>query len=178
MSEGATTGPDTPEAWYVIYTKPAQEDTVTKRLQLANFEVLNPSVRRRRFYRGRLTQVEEKLFPCYIFSRFDPERDYRLIKYTRGVRYIVGSKDGVPYRVDDTIIGSILSRMTDGFIDLSPKDLKRGDRVVISDGAMAGFEGVFLCERPRDRVLILLKALSCKLEIERTSLAAAEIPEK
>ncbi|HEB76419.1 MAG TPA: hypothetical protein ENJ04_08730 [Nitrospirae bacterium] len=164
---------DTHEAarWYVVYTKPAQEDIVEKHLHTANIEVLNPAVRKKRFYKGRLRMIVEKLFPCYVFARFDPERDYRLIKYTRGVRYVIGSRSGTPYTVDESIIESILSRMKDGFIDLSAKELKPGDRLVITDGPMSGFEGVFLCERPKDRVLILLREISCRLEIEKQAVS-------
>ncbi len=156
--------------WYAIYTKPSHEDLVARHLQLAEFSVLNPSVRKRRFYRGRLTTVKEKLFPCYIFARFDPERDYRMIKYTRGVRYVIGSSSGIPYAVDTSIIESIISRMKDGLIDLSVNELKPGDPVVIADGPMNGFEGVFLCQRPKDRVLILLREVSCRMEIEKQAL--------
>ncbi|NOZ24615.1 MAG: hypothetical protein GXO94_00760 [Nitrospirae bacterium] len=167
--------PDSQETanWYVIYTKPAQEDLVAKYLQIAKFDVLNPAVRKRRFYKGRLRMIVEKLFPCYVFAKFDPERDYRLIKYTRGVRYVIGSRSGTPYTVDKSIIDSILSRMKDGFIDLSAKELKPGDRLIITDGPMSGFEGVFLCERPKDRVLILLREISCRLEIEKQSVSLA-----
>lgn len=162
-----------PTNWYVIYTKPSQEDLVAKYLQTASFDVLNPAIRKKRFYKGRLKMVVEKLFPCYVFARFDPERDYRLIKYTRGVRYVIGSRSGTPYMVDKTIIDSIHARMKDGFIDLSAKELKPGDRLIITDGPMTGFEGVFLCERPRDRVLILLREVSCRLEIEKQSVSLA-----
>ena len=161
-------------AWHVIYTKPSQEDSVSKRLQMANFNILNPSIRRKRFYKGRLSLIEEKLFPSYIFAEFDPETDYRLIKYTRGVRYVIGSKEGIPYRVDESIIDSLLSKMKDGFIDLSVKELRPGDRITITDGAMTGFEGIFLCERPRDRILILLREISCRLELERHAVSLAK----
>lgn len=93
--------------WYVIYTEPSIEDLVAKRLQIAGFDILNPSITRRRFYKERLIATEEKLFPCYIFAKFDLERDYRLSSTPRGVRYVVESRGGIPYKVDETIIDYI-----------------------------------------------------------------------
>ena len=88
--------------WYWIYTKPGLEEFVTIQFnQQTGIEVFNPKIRRKRYLRGRMTVAEEKLFPCYLFARFDLSRYYRMVKYTRGVRSLVGDRGGNPYSVDE-----------------------------------------------------------------------------
>lgn len=63
--------------------------------------------------------------------------------------------------------------MKNGFIDISAKELNPGDSLIITDGPITGLEGIFLCERPRDRITLLLREIFCRLEIERQSVALA-----
>lgn len=156
--------------WYCIYTKAGKEEAVSKALrERLNLEVLNPKIKRKKFVRGRYIEALEELFPCYIFSRFELDLYYHTIKYTRGVRRIVGDSLGSPYVVDEAIIRAIESRMIDGFVSLQPQRFSPGEKVVIQEGPLKGLEGIFLEEvRPRERVLILLNAIryQAKIEIE------------
>ena len=74
--------------WYAIYTKPKQEDEVAVRLQVRGIEVLNPKSRLKKYRGGRLTEVIEPFFPCYVFARFERNTCLRLVKYTKGVKYM------------------------------------------------------------------------------------------
>ncbi len=157
--------------WFAIHTKPRKERFVTDQLKrLSDVEVLNPIVKVKKFYRKKLVFMEEGLFPSYIFARFDLDRYYNTVRYTRGTRRILGSKFGTPYIVDDFIITEIKERIKDGFVRLDPPDLKKGDNVYIRYGPMAGFIGVFLSEtKPSERVTILLNTIAFqgKVEIEK-----------
>lgn len=155
--------------WYAIYTKPKQEDRVAENLSRASLAVFNPHLGRKKLIRGKYEQVIRPFFPCYVFAQFDPVRHYHMIKYTRGVRGLVGSA-GVPWPVSDDIIGIIRDRMTDeGLIVIRP-DIKVGDRVEIAEGPLQGFVGIFEKEmQDRDRVVILLNTIEYQatVEIER-----------
>lgn len=156
--------------WYCIYTKAGKEEAVSKALrERLGMEVFNPKIKRKRFIRGRYVEALERLFPCYIFSRFELDRHFHTIKYTRGVRRIVGDSLGSPYVVDEAIIKSIKSRMVDGFVTLQPRRFAPGEKVVIQEGPLKGLEGIFLEEvKPKERVLILLNAIryQAKVQIE------------
>ena len=73
--------------WYTVYTKPRQEDSVASLLQNIGIEALNPKLKSRKYKRGRILEVIEPLFPCYIFANFEKDKYSHLITYTRGVRY-------------------------------------------------------------------------------------------
>jgi transcription antitermination factor NusG len=135
--------------------------------QLPDIEILNPKLKRKRFIRGRWIETVEDFFPCYIFLRLDINRYYRTVKYTRGVRKFVGDSSGIPYVVDMSIIESIKERMREGFVEILSTELRPGDRVIIRDGPLSGFEGIFLKElKPKERVLILLNAIQYKARVE------------
>jgi transcriptional antiterminator RfaH len=158
--------------WYAIYIKPKCEDSTALQLKNAGIEVLNPKIRIKKYIRGKYIAVIEPLFPSYIFTCFDPERHGHMIKYTRGVRFIVGKQN--PLVVPQEIIDTILERMEGDIVIPAPERLESGDRVLIKEGPFANFYGIFERVVPgRERAMILLEALHCKLEIESISLRKA-----
>ncbi len=164
------------ENWYCIYTRSGEEDRVCKRLgEISDIEILNPKMKIQKVIRGKLKEVVEAVFPCYFFSRFDLLKYYRMIKYTSGVRRIVGDASNAPYTVDEKIIHAIQSRCVDGPVQMQPQQFETGDSVVVQAGALRGLSGVFLKEmKASDRALILLNALQYQatLEIEKGYLSA------
>jgi transcriptional antiterminator RfaH len=156
--------------WYAIYTKPKQEDEVAVRLQAQEIEALNPKSRFKKYRGGRLTEVIDPFFPCYVFAKFDRNNNFRLVKYTKGVRYVVGKNN--PIAVPDAIITTIKENMQeDNVVFVRPDTFEKGVRVKIKDGAFKDFGGIF--ERTTkgfERVIILLDAICYRLEISACSL--------
>lgn len=158
-------------SWYAIYTKPGCEARVSSRLYGSGFRVLNPLLKERKLYRRKLREVVSPLFPCYIFAELDLQAHYRLVKYTRGVRQIVGN-EAAPQPVPGQIIDSILSRMENGLISVRREEFSPGECVSIKGGAFEGFEALFEREMgSSERVSILLKALNARITLDRALLA-------
>jgi len=156
--------------WYAIYTKPKQEDHVASRLQKYGIEVLNPKSRFKKYRGGRLSEVVEPFFPCYVFAKFECNTCSRLVKYTKGVKYVVGKNN--PIAVPDALTTTIKENMQeDNVVFVKPGTFEKGARVKIKDGAFKDFCGIF--ERTTkgfERVLILLDAMCYRLEISACSL--------
>lgn len=159
--------------WYAIYTKPGREDSVAFLLKNIGIEVLNPKLQSKKYKKNRQIEVVEPLFPCYIFARFDKEKYSHLIKYTRGVRYIVGRKD--PIIVHDEVISVIKEGMEDDdIIIVKPFRFDKGARVLIKDGPFKDFCGIFEREiKGPERVMIFLNMLNFRLELDSCFLSAA-----
>ncbi|HXW68201.1 MAG TPA: transcription termination/antitermination NusG family protein [Dissulfurispiraceae bacterium] len=155
--------------WYVIYTKPRQEDNVEESLARASVEVFNPKLRRKRLIRGKYRHVIRPLFPNYLFAKFDPSLQYNMVKYTRGVSSIVGNR-GLPWPVSEDIIDIIKSRLNEeGLIVITP-DIKVGDKVEITEGPFRGFIGIFEREmKDSERIIVLLNTVEYRasLDIEK-----------
>lgn len=158
--------------WYVIYTKPKCEDSTALQLRNAGIVILNPKIRTKKYIRGKYITVIEPLFPSYIFACFDSGKQGHMIKYTRGVKFIVGKQN--PLTVPQEIIEAIQERMQGDIVTPVPDKLEKGDRVIIKEGPFVSFYGIFERDIPgRERAMILLEALHSKVEIESLSIRKA-----
>lgn len=148
--------------WYTLYTKPRQEERADSNLRAWGIETFTPWVRERRYspYSGGVIYTQRALFTRYIFARFDPSLMLHKISYTRGVQSVVSFGEA-PAPLGDEIISLIKLRVgDDGFVRFDD-DLKAGDRVVIKDGALKNFTGIFeRTVKDTDRVRILLTTIN------------------
>lgn len=156
---------DTPN-WYAIHTHPRQEIRADSNLRAWRVETLAPMLKTDGSGGGALLKVVKPLFPRYIFARFKASELLHKVTYTRGVNSVV-SFGGNPTPVDDLIIDTIRSRITeDGYVRLYEK-LEAGDAVVIKAGPFKDFKGIFEREiRHTDRVMLLLDAINYQSRIE------------
>lgn len=164
---GNRTSNDEPH-WYVIHTKPRQEERADDNLRAWNVETLLPLYRTRlrsRYTNGFKYRVQP-LFPRYIFARFDAGRLLHKIRYTRGIHAVV-SFGGEPSQVDDEIIATIKSRIGgDGLVKIEDK-FKAGDKVKINDDILGTLDGVFMeGVGGTERVRILLSTINYQAHIE------------
>jgi len=147
--------------WYAIHTNPNQEDRASSNLTAWNVEVFAPKIRERRYnqFTGTPSYVLRSLFSRYIFARFNSNDSLHKIHFTRGVHSVV-SFGGTPSPVDDEIIAFIRSRVNEQWVLREGDDLTSGDTVLIEDGPLKGFTGIFERKtKATDRVLILLSAI-------------------
>jgi transcriptional antiterminator RfaH len=159
--------------WYAIYTKPKCEDSTARLLNNAGIETICPKLRVRKRIGGKYADVTEQLFPSYLFAFFDKEKQAHMIRYTRGVKYIVGKEE--PLVVHQEIIDALRERMQGEIVVPVPEDMKKGDRVLIREGPFKDFYGIFERDIPeKERSMILLEALYCKVEIEKRSIRKAD----
>ncbi len=159
--------------WFAVYTKPKSESNVTELLRGAGIEVLGPKLIIKRLRGGRVAELEEPFFPCYIFSRFDPVEKLKLVSYTRGVRYVLGL--GQPIPVPDYLIAALKGRMDGEYVRIEPPEFRTGQEIIIGQGLFKGVSGIF--ERythSSERVLVLLKEMGWKLEVESWQVSAGK----
>ena len=155
--------------WYAVYTKPNAEELTARLLQSAGIETLAPRISTKKYARKKFTEVIEPLFPCYIFALFEGDRHGHMIKYTRGVRYIVGKEH--PLAVPDEIINAIKERMQGDIVSPVLEQFDKGDNVIIREGPFRDFLGIFERDIPgKKRAMILLSALHCRFEVDARSI--------
>ncbi|MCA1568627.1 MAG: hypothetical protein LC803_23875 [Acidobacteria bacterium] len=148
--------------WYVIHTNPKQEVRACSNLEAWGVRTFSPRLRdgRRNQFTGIVTYFSKPMFPRYIFAKFDAADLLHKIWHTRGVHSVVcfgGSL--VPIEVE---VITLLQAQVDenGYIRLG-EELKRGDRVVVTDGLLKDFAGVFERNmKDNERVMVLLTTIS------------------
>jgi transcriptional antiterminator RfaH len=153
--------------WYAIHTHPKEEDRATSNLRAWNVETFNPKIRERRLnpFTGAPSYERKPLFPRYIFARFNAGTLLSKICFTRGVQSVVSFGAG-PVPIEDQIIEFIMEQAgEDGLIQIE-EELKRGDRVTVTNGLLGELSGIFEREiQGTDRVRILLNAINYQASI-------------
>ncbi|HOD79598.1 MAG: transcription termination/antitermination NusG family protein [Syntrophorhabdus sp.] len=155
--------------WYVVNTKPRNEDRAAMNLINGGIEVLAPRLRLRKYREGKFVQVIEPMFPGYIFVRFHPIDEFRMVKYARGVKTIVHF-GGTIVPLQDEMIDFIRARLEDGVASIEKPKIDKGEKILIKDGPFKGFSGIFESELDgKERVAILLEGVHycAKMEIDR-----------
>ena len=155
--------------WYVVNTKPRNEDRAAMNLVNGGIEVLAPRLRLRKYKEGKFVQVIEPMFPGYIFVRFHPVDEFRMVKYARGVKTIVHF-GGTIVPLQDEMIDFIRARLEDGVASIEKSKIDKGEKILIKDGPFKGFSGIFESELDgKERVAILLEGVNycAKMEIDR-----------
>src|SRR5262245_20883654 len=147
-----------PANWYAVRTHPRQESRVESNLSAMGVETFIPRMKvpRYNYYTDESIHLVKPLFPNYVFARFDLDRLFHPIRFTRGVHSLV-SYGTTPALVDSLIITTIQSRMSeDGYVMIGEK-LKPGDEVIIERGPWKNLIGIFERETSDiERVMILL----------------------
>jgi transcriptional antiterminator RfaH len=154
--------------WYVLHTHPKQEDRAGSNLKVLGVPIFNPKIRERRYNQFAIipTYVAKPLFPRYIFAQFKVDDLYHKVRFTRGV-YNVVSFGGGPTPIEEGIIALIQSNVEeDGFVRID-EEIKLGDRVVVKDGPLKNFAGIFEREmKDTDRIRVLLETVSYQAHVE------------
>jgi transcriptional antiterminator RfaH len=155
--------------WFVVNTKPKKELQVEKIFSEAGFAIYCPKIVAER--------QTKPFFPGYCFLFFDHPAELRLVSYTRGVKKVIGNRDGA-IAIPAEAVEAIRGRERDGLIELEKYgDAPRvGDEIEVAEGPLRGLKGVFHRETgEQERVMILLNYVSYQgqLLIEKKKLRRA-----
>jgi transcriptional antiterminator RfaH len=142
--------------WYVIHTKPRQEQRAVENLERQGYRAWLPTIEMERLRRGKLVRVIEPMFNRYLFIQLDKtQSNWSPIRSTLGVNKLV-SFGNVPAVVPDTLID--LLRQSDGrqreFL------LKEGDAVQFVSGPLQGVEGILQQRDGELRAMVLIELIS------------------
>lgn len=144
--------------WFIVNSKPKQEFEAEKHLRTLEIDVYLP-VYKKKIKKNRV-KVERiaPLFSGYLFARFDIREHYQKVRYSRGVKTVLGRNDFL-WTLADEKIRDIKSRESGGLVVLRRREdhFRQGDRILIDEGDFEGWEGIFQEELPdRERAMILL----------------------
>jgi transcriptional antiterminator RfaH len=153
--------------WYVIQTKPKQEERATQNLSVSGIETFAPKIIKaiKNSFSGRAKYQLKPLFPQYIFARFKAREKLQQVRYTRGVYKIVGFGES-PCPMDDDIIKIIKNRSKENdLIDLED-DFKKDDKIILTKPYLQSFTGVFETKlNHTQRVSILLTSINYQVRV-------------
>ncbi len=147
--------------WYLIHSKPRQEQRALKNLELQGYDCYLPLLAIEKLRQGALRVVQEPLFARYLFIRLDSShagQSWAPIRSTLGVSCLV-SFGTEPAKVGHGLIEAL--RTSCAPLSESPQRLfKRGDRVQIKDGSFAGLDAIYQMSDGESRAMVLIEILS------------------
>jgi transcriptional antiterminator RfaH len=150
--------------WACARLEPHRERLALHCLELNGFEVYLPRLREHRISHGRKIEVRPPLFPGYCFIAV--ELQWHTARWTVGVLGLI--MGGIqPARVPDVVIAEIRARERGGLVELPQRTTFRtGETVRVTHGPFSGQQGLPHCQRPRERVLVLLALLGGHQRVE------------
>lgn len=148
------------QRWYCVHTKPRAEAQALAQLQRQGFECFLPRLHRSAMRGGRRRTVVEALFPRYLFLRADAEAtSLAPVRSTRGAVGLVRTA-GEPATVPEDFIEHLQADAdAEGLITLPERRLMPGERVAITEGPLAGLQGIYSQAQSEQRALVLLDIL-------------------
>jgi transcription antitermination factor NusG len=154
--------------WFGLHIKSNFEKVVATILEAKGLEVYCPSFRSRRRWSDRVKEIEEPLFPGYVFCRFDPNNRLPILT-TPGVVSIVGvARTPAPIAEDE--IRAVQRIVASGVAARPWPFLQVGQRVLIEKGALAGTEGILLELKNRYRIVVsislLQRSIAAEIDVE------------
>jgi len=166
---GINTRLDT-RSWFALRLRSNYERVTGEHLRDRGYEEFAPSYKVEKRWSDRTKQVDQFLFPGYIFCRFDPN-DRLPILTVPGVVDVVGFGKS-PEHIPDVEIERV-RRMVESGLPVSPYPyLQVGQAVLIEQGPLAGVEGILVAEKGKTRLVVSVNLLqrSVAAQVDRRSI--------
>lgn len=154
-------------SWYAVYTKPRQERIARDNLKRQSFEAYLPLMRARRKRRSKWVETIEPMFSRYLFIRLElGTTSVASVRSTRGVTSLVQFGNTMA-PVPESFMSFLLrtANAETGVHTPEQNLLQEGDAVVLTDGPLANFHGIFKAADGDARALIMLNLLGAETEV-------------
>ena len=143
------------QKYYVIHTKPKQENKALINLKRQGFRTWFPSFKKTIFFKNKEIEKREPFFPGYIFVILDIfNDDWSKIQNTFGVKYLITS-DGVPKEIENSNIHFLKQIVTGASLNLN-------DKVKIISGKLINKKGKIIEMCSSNRVKLFLESFNGK----------------
>lgn len=151
-------------SWYALQVRSRKENYVASQITGQGYECLLPTYKSVRQWSDRVKELEQPLFPGYLFCRFDFQ-DRRPLVTTPGVLQIVGSgRVAVP--VPDEEIRSLQLALSSSLSKQPWPYLEVGQRVRVNYGSLTGLEGILVNLKGNHRVVLSITLLQRSVAME------------
>ncbi len=159
----------TNQFWYVIQTKPGNEERAKTNLDNQGIQTFLPFFENHQYCNGKIIPRIQPLFPNYFFAKIDLELHYYKVKWTRGINKILGSGN-FPTPVSETVIQTIKDRSGKDNIVKLEDELKDGDAIQVTSGPFKNLSGIFkkmISGKGRVKILLSLIGVNMPVQISR-----------
>jgi transcription antitermination factor NusG len=151
-------------AWYALQVRSRKEGYVASQILGQGFECFLPTYKSIRQWSDRKKEIEQPLFPGYLFCRFDFQTRRPLITIP-GVLQILGNgRVGIPVANEE--IHALRLAVSSGMPKQPWPYLEVGQRVRVNYGTLAGLEGILVNVKGNHRVVLSVTLLQRSVAME------------
>jgi transcriptional antiterminator NusG len=153
--------------WFALRVRSNYERVAALHIRERGFEEFSPAFKTERQWSDRKKQLDQFLFPGYVFCRINPE-DRLPILTIPGAVGLVGFGKG-PAQIPENEIESVRRMVGSGLLVGPWPFLSAGQKVLIERGPLTGLEGLLLEVKKAFRLVVSVHLLqrSVSVEIER-----------
>ncbi len=153
--------------WFAIRVRSNQERTAIAHLRERGYQQFAPSFKSERRWSDRTKEIDQYLFPGYVFCRFDPV-DRLAVLTAPGVVDLVGFGK-TPEAIPDQEIERVRKMVESGLLITPYPFLNVGQPVLIERGPLTGLEGILVEVKGKRRLVVSISLLqrSVSAEVDR-----------
>lgn len=156
--------------WFALRVRSNSERIAVTHLRERGYEEFAPSYRVNRRWSDRTKQIDQFLFPGYIFCRFDPNLRLPILT-APGVVDVVGFGK-IPESIPHAEIERVRTMVESGLPVTPYPYVQVGQAVLIERGPLSGVEGILVEVKGRVRLVVSINLLqrSVSAEVDRHSI--------
>jgi transcription antitermination factor NusG len=150
--------------WYALQVNCRKEPSIASQIEGRGFECFLPTYKSLRKWSDRTKEINQALFPGYLFCRFEYQ-ERQPIMTTAGVVQVVGNgRTAVP--IPDAEIEALQVAVSSGIPAQPWPYLKAGELVRVNYGHLSGLEGILVNFKGNHRVVLSVTLLQRSLALE------------
>jgi transcription antitermination factor NusG len=150
--------------WYALHVHARKEQLVASQLENRSLECFLPTYKSLRKWSDRTKEIQQALFPGYVFCRFDYENRQPVVM-TAGVTQVVGNgKVAIP--IASSEIEALQVAVSSGIQTQPWEYLQTGEYVQINYGHLTGLQGILVNFKGNHRVVLSVTLLQRSLALE------------
>jgi len=150
--------------WFALQVRSRREAMVANHLEGQGFDCFLPLYKSTRRWSDRLKEVEQPLFPGYLFCRLNLSNRGPVLM-TPGVQQIVGF-GRTPVPVEERELESIRQVLSSGLPSLPWPYMHIGERVRVNYGSLVNLEGILVNFKGSNRVVLSVTLLQRSVALE------------
>ena len=150
--------------WYAAYTYPRHEKAVLKQLESKSIEAFLPVFLTENRWKDRRVQIQNPLFPGYVFTRINLSERSRVLAIPGVIRML--SFNGIPAPIDDSEIEAVRLCIERGAALEPYPFLEIGDRVRVRSGVLEGLEGLISRCKDERRLIVPISLINQSVAVE------------
>jgi transcription antitermination factor NusG len=164
----------TNERWYGLQVRPRFEKVVAIHLRQKGYKEYLPMVRNQRQWPDRIKEIEEPLFPGYVFCKFDASQRLPVL-IVPGVLSVVGS-GRIPVAIPEEEIAALQSVVESGRSYEPATFITTGQVVRVETGPLRGLVGIASSHKNDSRLIISVNLLRRSVSVELDSDCIYQFP--